>query len=660
MSITKRFQVIITAVLLALAALTVYWPGLSGGYVFDDFPNLVDNDQTVLADLSPGQLWQGAMASDSGPLKRPIAMLSLSVERYFFGLDPRPMKLVNLGIHIANALLLFLLARLILQRTEQQWGRSFLLPAPMVALLVALAWALAPINLTGVLFVIQRMESLAALFMLLGLLAYWRGRARLAQGQGGLRWMWGGLIVGGGLGVLSKESAVMLPVYALLIEWLMFGFGPQQSAERAAVRRLFVVLLVIPAVLGLAWLLPRTFAHPEFGNRPFDVYERLWTEARVLWHYLLWIVAPNPAALSLYHDAFPISRGPFAPWTTLVSVLGLLLLVVGAFVARQRWRLLSFGIFWFLVMHLLVSTFLNLELVYEHRNYLGSFGILLALFAMLLDSRLVGMVFLRRFAVVALVILYGFLTFLRANEWSDPVQHAYFEATRQVDSPRAQYALGHELMQRSPSPDSQEFSLAMDTWREAASLPNTSLLPWQGLIFESARHGLPIDPAWWAGMKNYVSTRALSTQDKTALYSLINARAGGDVPIPAEPLRQLIQAARLAQPHDVLLMTLQANFLLNVAHEPAKAEPLLYQAVAARPKNPAGWRNLVTFQLASGEYDRAAASIERLAAVNRLGRDDAAIMRFRAKLEAARKAVPEKARPAEITPENITVEGLAP
>ncbi|WP_396621535.1 tetratricopeptide repeat protein [Marinobacter sp. W-8] len=655
MSFTSRSQVFAAAVLLSLAVFLVYWPGLSGGYILDDFPNLVDNDRTNLTGLNFSQLWQGAMASDSGPLKRPIAMLSLSVERYFFGLDPRPMKLVNVGIHIANALLLFYLASLILRRYERQFGeqcgRCFLLPKPLVALLVALAWALAPINLTGVLFVIQRMESLSALFMLLGVLAFWRGRARLTEGKkGALRWMWGGLLLGTGLGVLSKESAVMLPVYALLVEWLMFGFGARKSAERAAVLRMFMVLLVIPALLGLAWLLPRVFSNPEFSNRPFNLYERLWTEARVLWHYLVWIVAPNPGALSLYHDAFPISRGPFTPWTTLTSVLSLLLMVVGVFFARHRMRLLSFGIFWFFVMHLLVSTFLNLELVYEHRNYLGSFGILLALFAVLLDGRLPGMVFVRQFAVVTLVVLYGFLTFLRANEWSDPLQHAYFEAARQTDSPRAQYALGYELMRHAPQPDSREFLLAMDAWRKAAELPGTSLLPWQGLIFEHARHDLPIDPAWWSGMRDYVSSRSLSAQDKTALYSLIAARGNRDIPIPVEPLRQVIEAARVAQPRDVMLMTLQANFLLNVTHEIAKAEPLLYLAVAISPKNPAGWRNLITLQLSLGQYDRAAASIERLAAVNSLGREDAAIKRFRARLESGRNAKPGRATVSEATP----------
>ncbi len=616
----------------------LYLPGLSGGYVLDDFPNLVDNPSTNIESWSISELWQASLAGDSGPIKRPISMLSLSVDRYLHGLDPYAMKVTNLVIHLANGLLIFLLLfRLFtLSRCEKRY--AFVVAPATLAGLTTTAWLLAPINLTGVLYVVQRMESLATLFMLVGLLAYTSGRTRLAGGRrGGLRRMWGGLMVGGVLGLLSKESAVMLPVYALLIEWVFFGFGKPGSAARGAVVRLFGTLLVLPGLIGLAWLLPRIFANPELANRPFDVFERLWTEARVLWHYLAWIVVPNPGALSLYHDAFPISRGPLTPWTTLPAAMGLVALAIGAVVLRHRFRLAAFGVLWFFVMHLLVSTVLNLELVYEHRNYLGSMGILLAVFALLLDGRVKELAFVRRFAVVALIVLYGFLTFLRANEWGDPVQQAYIEATRQFDSPRAQYGLGLELTRLAP-PESPTFGIAMDTWREAAALPHTTLLPWHGLIYEHARHGLPIDPAWWAGMKEYVSSRPLSAQDRTALYTLIDARANRDIPIPVGPLREVIEAAREANPNNALLMTLHANFLLNIAGDARAAEPLLYEAVARKPKDPAVWRNLITFQLAIGELDRAASSIDRLEAVNRLGQENKAIERFRAEL-AQRQAI---------------------
>lgn len=638
MTISHQRAIGIGLFLTVLLTAVIYWPGLSGGYVFDDFPNLVDNDRTVLPDLSPSALLQGALASDSGPLKRPIPMLMLSVERYLFGLDPWPMKLTNLIIHLLNTVLVFLLVRAVAGRYEMRnevVSSSGARPAGLVvsastfALLVAAAWGLAPINLTGVLFVIQRMESLATLFMLLGMLAWWRGRCRLVRGEAGAGlWMWGGMIGGGVLGLLSKESAVMLPVYVLLLEWLFFGFGRPGSAERRAVRWFFLLTLALPGLLGLAWIVPKVLGNLSLSNRPFDVYERLWTEGRVLWHYLTWIVMPNPGALSLYHDAFPISRGPLSPWTTLPAALGLVLLVGAAIGLRNRMRLVAFGVLWFFVMHLLVSTVLNLELVYEHRNYLGSLGILLALFAALLDARISGMVFLRRFAVVALIALYGFLTFLRANEWSNPYRLAYAEATRHVDSPRAQYELGAILVRASPSADSPSFSLAMGVWEEATALPGTSLLPWQGLVYEHARYGLPIDPAWWAGMRDYVREKTLSSQDMNALYSLVNAYTN-DVPIPVKPMITVLDAARSANPRNVVLVTLKANFLLNVVGDYQEAARLLEHAVELRPANPAMWRNLIVLKLAGGKLHEADKAIRRLEELNRFGRQDKAIESYR-------------------------------
>jgi hypothetical protein len=106
------------AAILALIAL-VYRPGLSGGYLFDDFPNLVANDETDIGQLTPGELLSAAFAGDSGPLSRPVSMLSFTLERYFFGLDPRAMKLTNLAIHLVNTLLVFFLIR------ELLYGGSF-------------------------------------------------------------------------------------------------------------------------------------------------------------------------------------------------------------------------------------------------------------------------------------------------------------------------------------------------------------------------------------------------------------------------------------------------------------------------------------------------------------------------------------------------------
>jgi len=125
---------------------------------------------------------------------------------------------------------------------------------------------------------------------------------------------WGWILVGlfgfGALAALSKESGIMLPLYALLIEWLVFRGALPGSATRKQLIGLYVLALALPGIAGLAWLSPGIVSGTAYLERPFTLSERLWTEARVLWSYLGWIIAPRPAALSLYHDAYPLSQAP--------------------------------------------------------------------------------------------------------------------------------------------------------------------------------------------------------------------------------------------------------------------------------------------------------------------------------------------------------------
>ena len=618
--------------LLLLLVLMAYWPGLSGGYVFDDFPNLVDNDRTRLESLSPDQLVQGAFAAQSGPLSRPISMLSLSLERYFYGLNPWPMKLTNLLIHLLNTILVFFLLRRILEIVQH--SRPTLpplqIPAWGLALLISATWALAPINLSPVLFVIQRMEILATLFMLLGLLAYLRGRTWMNKGQlrRGLAWIWGGLLLGVGLGVLAKESAVMLPLYALLLEWLLFGFGDRATGIRRQLVLLYCVVLLVPGLLGLAWILPGLMSGSGFEGRAFSLSERLWTEGRVLWHYLLWIIAPLPGALSLYHDSFPISHGPLSPWSTLPATLGLLVLAAMAWALRQRAPLVSLGVLWFFVMHLLVSTVLNLELVFEHRNYMGSIGIFLALFGLLLTGKSTDLLVAKMAFAVTLVALYGFLTFLRAGEWGDPLRHAYFEATRQEASPRANYELGKLLMETAPGPGNPAFDMGVDTLLYAAELPQTSLLPYTALVFEYSKRGLAPKQAWWDGIQQYIMNNPLTAQDTSALFTLLDRHIAGIIALEPEALGNVLETVYRAHPRHAMAATLYANYLLNVAGDLGAAEPVLHQVLTLNPRSTAAWKNLVEYQIATGRHAQARAGLDRLRELNRFGRLDGDIDRL--------------------------------
>lgn len=624
---------LVLASALALTA-AIYWPGVYGGYVFDDFSNIVYNEQTRMMSLAPEQWLRVALAGEAGPLGRPLSMLSFALERHYFGLDPFPMKLTNLLIHLVNTSLIYLLALSVLRRVQSLEPNrlSRVVSIQALALFTTTAWALAPINLTAVLFVVQRMESLATLFILTGVLAYLRGRTLLETGRvrSGWGWVLGGLVFGGGLGLLAKESAVMLPVYTLLVEWLLFGFAQGCPVVRRQLLWLYGVVLALPAAAGLALYLPGLLSGTSYENRPFTLNERLLTETRVLWNYLWWTVAPAPGQLSLYHDAFTVSRSLSQPWTTLLATLGLAGLLVSAVLLHRRFRLMAFGILWFFVMHLLVSTALNLELVYEHRNYLGSFGIYLALFFAIFSGKPGDSLrFARKALAVGLIVLYGLLTLLRAEEWSDPLRLAQLEASRQQESARANYELGRVLAVIAPGPESPLFAQSMKTFEKTATLRLAGLLPYQALIFMNAKHGLAVNPAWWIGMDEYIATHPLSAQDAGALYSLVKAQIDGIIQADTTQLDHLLETAIKHNPRNPKLLALRANYLLNVTRDFAQAEPLLQQAVSLAPKNAQLWINLAQFQLATGQTTAARMSMERLAELNRFGRLDAKLRELR-------------------------------
>jgi protein O-mannosyl-transferase len=619
-------QFIGLTLLLVLVAV-VYGQGLNGGYVFDDLPNIVRNDALAIEDITPRELLAAAFSSDSGRLNRPIAMASFALERHFFGLNPRIMKITNVVIHLINTRLIYALAMVIVQRLkargqDRQNTRLGIGVQPAIfAFAVAAAWALAPINLTAVLYVVQRMEALATLFMLAVLLAYVTGRVRIESGQlrSGFALVLGGLGIGGLLAVLSKESGVMLPVFALLLEWLLFGFGARGSAVRRGLTWIYITIVLLPAMAALTIVVPGILADPSLPGRPFDLQQRLWTQVHAMWFYIGNILVPSPGALTLYHDAFPLAHRWNEPWSTLPASLGLVALIGGAIALARRAPLVSLGILWFFIPHLLVSSIIPLELVYEHRNHMASIGLFMAVFSVFLSSRFDDALKVARHAAVfGLIALYGLLTFLRAGEWSDSFQLAYFEATRQPDSPRATYELGYVIIQQGAEPGSPEFSLALAQFEHAALLPRAGLIPRASLIIAHWRRGVPVPEDWWENMKEYVRNNPLSAQDISALYSLLQGH--DELRLHArdvEKLGGLLAFVREKHPQRSVVITLHANYLLNIAEDFEEGGRALREVTVMTPRAAQAWANLAQHQIAKGEREQAHHSLRRLRELDR-------------------------------------------
>ncbi|MGH8377768.1 MAG: tetratricopeptide repeat protein, partial [Gammaproteobacteria bacterium] len=161
---SSRIYLYVAFLAALILTLLAYLPGLHGPFVFDDITNIVQNKALAMHSLAWDQLMHAALSSDAGPTGRPLSSLSFALNIYFNGLDATAFKITNLVIHLLNGLLVFILLRQIVEhwskkRVIQSANTAFWLP-----LLCAAAWLLHPLNLTAVLYVVQRETSLCSLF----------------------------------------------------------------------------------------------------------------------------------------------------------------------------------------------------------------------------------------------------------------------------------------------------------------------------------------------------------------------------------------------------------------------------------------------------------------------------------------------------------------
>lgn len=623
-----------TVLLLAVAA--IYWPGLHGGFIFDDFPFLIDNpDLAHVTSLDPAAWTRAVLSFPANHQGRWLTMFSFAVNHYFTGFDPFWFKLTNLAIHLLNGWLLYRVARGLLALVRATHPERALSPATAqtASLLLAAAWLVLPINLTGVLYAVQRLESLSNTFVFLGLALYLHGRVRLESDNKGFGWMIGGLAAGG-VGLLAKESAVLLPLYTFLIEWVFGGF--RASPHRRRIAALYAVVLGLPLLAGLWWLGTWIGTGTSYA-RDFDTWERLLTEARVLFAYMQWTLLPFPRSLSLYHDDFALSHGLLSPISTLFAVFGIVGLLAIAAWQRKRRPLLSLGILWFFAGQALTATIIPLELVFEHRNYFPSFGLLLVAASLLgIDGR--GLVAPRLAAIVTATALsfYAFNTHLRAREWGHPIRLALAEASVSPTSPRAQYELGRALLiTAKDDPGSPAWERAVRAFEDCRHLPKSSVLCEQGLIMVASLRHEPVDPSLWTSIIRKLRDTTPSSSDATAMTSLFHCQMNERCPRDFANLAAALQAGIDHPAPNERMLTVYGQFAWLVLDDLDLAERVMREVIAIKPHATEARANLIAVLIQSRKLEDARSEYEKLEAMNRLGSIDAMLATLRRSMDDA-------------------------
>lgn len=458
----------------------IYWPGLGGVFMLDDEANLAPIWRWLEGEIG----WlQVVLGNESGPLGRPVAMLSFVLTAGLFGDSAIAFKAVNLSIHLAIGVVLFLFLSSLLRR-DSVLGKH----AAWYALAITAVWLLHPMLTSTVLYVVQRMAMLSALFVLLGLWGFIQGRLALETNRTwtGCVWLFIGIPAFTALAALSKESGLLLPLLCGILEWAYFS--PIKGLKRPAPARWFLgIFILAPIAIGTVYLAANpSFFLDGYGNRPFSVTERLLTQARVLFDYTGSILLPVGQQFSLFRDDYMISTGLFQPMTTFGAIVGWLAIVVSAFCLRHAIPGFSAGIGIFLVGHAMESSFYPLFIYFEHRNYLPTVGILLAVASLLVYAgRRIQLQMDRPQlifggAFVGMMLALSFATYARSLAWQSPTYLLEQSIESYPDSRHARMEMASQLM-KGPFPNHRG---AIGQYRhlQTLDLPSTRMIGHLGEI----------------------------------------------------------------------------------------------------------------------------------------------------------------------------------
>jgi len=548
MELTKTIKTcFLPVILLSLIPFVIYFNSFKVPFILDDFPAIRDNKNIQIQTLA----WDSVKSTLEGSLvNRPLAKFSFALNYYFGHYNVKGYHLANLIIHILTGLFLFFLFRitLFLEKDLNPAGKKLYQDIALTAFIAALLWIVHPVNTQSVTYIVQRMNSMAAMFYTLSLLLYAKARISYSSEAKALpaRFKWVlhlfGCLFSGIFALASKPTAATLPIAILAYEWFFF-----QSLSLRWLKK------SIPWIIGLLFLLAG-LSTLYFGGNPLDkiygfyiktsslqhfsMIERINTEFRVLVYYVSLFFFPHPMRLHLDY-IYPLSQSLVAPITTVLAGGTLLLLLALAFYGARRHRVISFCILWFFITLSIESSFIGLAPIFEHRTYLPfmMISLMTVIFILkLLPSKKLSITILCMMAAI-----FSMWTFQRNHTWQDRIQFWEDNLTKSPNNPRPYFMLGNIYFQNN------RFDRAKTYYENAISLKGDYQQAYIGLgetyvkleelkkatsHFEKARLISPWDPdiliklgntyfqqeKWQQALRYYGRANEIAPQADEALY----------------------------------------------------------------------------------------------------------------------------------------------
>lgn len=369
----------IALAVLAILLFSAYSNTFFNPPVMDDFHSFVDEPNVQIESVSLDSLKK--LSRTEFGFSRLLPMATFAWDFYWGKGHVWAFHVTNFLIHLSCMVMLFFFLKILFKCAELQCYKNHASPLMRFWLIFCIAglWALSPVQTNAVTYLVQRMTSLATLFYLISITFYLQ--ARFCQRRGGPAAKVVGfyfIVVISALGsFFSKEISATLPIVVIILE-IMF-FTPdlfRQITNRKIIFWPLISLFIVTGFIFVIVVLPHFLE--GYDHRYFTLSERLLTELRVVSSYVFLLLLPLPRFMNFEHDV-ALSTSLITPFSTLFSLFFLLFLLFSAWKIRNSQRLISFGILWFFINLMIESTFIPLELKFEHRLYLPSIGFYLAL-----------------------------------------------------------------------------------------------------------------------------------------------------------------------------------------------------------------------------------------------------------------------------------------
>lgn len=380
-----------------LLAFTIYGNILNSPFLFDDWIRISNNPHVRLKTLCLKDLWQ-SISNEQSSANRPVSNLTFALNYYFHQYNTIGYHIVNIIIHIINSILLFYFLTLLFNECSIFFDRAIYRhengPKEIfIPFFTSLIWMVHPLHTNSVTYIVQRMNSMTTLFYLLSFILFIKGRIvhkkiakRHKSRSVALLLFYLTALLAWIISLGCKQNTAMLPVFIILFEFYFY-----QNYKREwfiSFRKISLVTCCIIVFLGLLYVDFKPFDYlnqiRDFLSNQYTYTERLLSETRVIIYYLSLIFYPNPERLTFDYD-FPVSHSLTDPFTTLVALLTILVLILFSIHSAKKKRILSFSIHWFFGNLLIESSFVPISIINEYRTYLPSMLVAL-IFVILLMS----------------------------------------------------------------------------------------------------------------------------------------------------------------------------------------------------------------------------------------------------------------------------------